>query len=396
MQNLNFWVKKLDPYFEELDEVPLFRGESFSFDDLSNALKKELNLPDFSLTSKFIGLQKLEEIKKIMGDGLTQLCLSFTPLMGNVYLLLKSDDVSKLTSSMLSKGDSNNFSSIVLEQGFFRFLTLFTLDHLKRSPTFKGLSAKIVEEVEIKSPHAYFLDIAIQIKAGLSIPALIAITPDFRQSWNDFFFSKKSIILSKVKSAVEVPIEIVAGHTFLTQNQWLTAQEGDFIVLDRSYIDPISDSNKVVITLNENPIFLANIENNKIGILEYASYQEENEFMEQKPNKTTDLSIDPPEDIEQSENQEALSEENLSLKSEAVPLSEQTSFLKDIPLKLTVEVAKISISLEKLLQLQPGNFLNLPVSLENPVNLTVNGKKIATAELTKIGDTFGVRILQIG
>lgn len=396
MENLNFWVKKLDPYFEEIDETPLFRGESFSFENLSNALKKELNLPDFSLTSKFTGLNNLEEIKKIMGEKLSHLCLSFPPLMGNVYLLLGRDDISKLTSSILSKGEKNNFSSIVLEEGFFRFLVLFTLDQLKKTPTFKGLSAKVVEDVEIKSKAAYFLEINIQLRADCSIPAFIAITPDFRRSWNDFFYSKKSIILDKVKSGVDLPVQIIAGHTILTKDQWQSAEVGDFIVLDKSYIDPVSGSNKALLALNGNPLFLASIEKNKIEILEYASYQEESEFMEQKPNKILDPSIDPPEDIAQIENASDPENEDISLKNDAEPISEEISPLRDMPIKLTVEIAKVSISLEKLLELQPGNFLSLPISLEDPVNLTVNGKKIGTAEFTKIGDIFGIRILQIG
>jgi flagellar motor switch protein FliN len=396
MENLNFWVKKLDPYFEELDEIPLFRGESFSFEDLANSIKKELNLENLSLSCNVTGWQKQEDFNKILGDNITQLCLTFTPLMGNVYLLMNRDDVKSLTSSLLSRADKNNFSSIVLEEGFYRFLTLFTLDHLKKTATFQGLSPKIVENAEMKSNEAFCLDIIIETKADTAVHALIAITADFRKYWNDFFSSKKSIILSKVKNNVEVPIQIVAGHTFLTKNEWESVSEGDFIVLDRCYIDQDSDTNKVMFTLNENPIFLAKILKNKIHILDYASYHEEDEYMEQKSNKYIDPSENIEENAEEREDPQALLDEEPSSETNVTILSEEISPMKDIPFKLTVEVAKISISLEKLLELQPGNFLKLPVSPENPVNLTVNGKKIGTAEITKLGETFGIRILQIG
>ena len=396
MQNLNFWIKKLDPYFEELDEIPLFRGESFSFEDLSNTLKKELHLENLSLSCKVIGWQKQQDIKTMLGNRLNQLCLSFTPLMGNVYLLINSNDVKNLTSTLLSTNRKNNFSSIALEEGFFRFLTLFTLDHLKSSETFQGLSAKIVENAEIKSLEAFFLDIAIETNDNAPVHAFIAITSDFRKSWNEFFISKSSIILNKVKKNIEVPIQIVAGHTFLSKKEWETVKEGDFIILDRCFLDPASDSNKVLFTLNDNPIFLAKILRNKVHILDYASYYEENEYMEQKPNKKIETSEHIPGNLEENENPQDFLDEKPSFEIDANLLSDEPTSFKDLPIKLTVELAKLSISLEKLTELQPGNFLKLPITPESPVNITVNGKKIGTAEIIKLGETFGIRILQIG
>ena len=396
MQDLNFWIKKLDPYFEELDEIPLFRGESFSFEDFSKSLQKELNLPQLSLSCKTIGWQSREEIKTILGEKVTQICLTFTPLMGNCYLIINSNDIKELTSTLLSQDKKNNFSSIALEEGFFRFLTLVTLDQLKNTPTFKGLSAKIVEKAELKSSEAYCLDISIGTNGNSAEHAFIAITSDFRKSWNNFFFSKKSIILNKIRKNIEVPVQITAGHTFLSETELSTLQEGDFVVLDRCFFDPETDANKVLFTLDNTPIFLAKILKNKIHILDYASYYEENEYMEQNPNKYKTPSKEIPENLEENENPQDLLEENPPMEMDLPPISEEASPYKEVPIKITVEIAKLSISLEKLMELQPGNFLKLPISPEMPVNLTVNGKKIGTAEITKLGETFGIRILQIG
>lgn len=69
---------------------------------------------------------------------------------------------------------------------------------------------------------------------------------------------------------------------------------------------------------------------------------------------------------------------------------------KDIPLTVVVEVGRIQISVQKLLELQPGNLLELDVHAENGVDLVVNGKAIGKGELLKIGDALGVRILDKG
>lgn len=69
---------------------------------------------------------------------------------------------------------------------------------------------------------------------------------------------------------------------------------------------------------------------------------------------------------------------------------------KEIPLTLSIEVARLQINLEKLLQLSPGNILELPVRPEHGVDVVIGGKKVARAELIKLGEVLGVKILQMG
>jgi flagellar motor switch protein FliN/FliY len=131
----------------------------------------------------------------------------------------------------------------------------------------------------------------------------------------------------------------------------------------------------VEISLLNTPIFQAKIKKNKIHILDYANYYEEKKIMEEKIEETTE------------------EEEKIE---EVSPVEEGAISIKDTPLKVTVELAKISMTLEKLTSLQTGNFLELSTSLEGPINLTVNGKKIGKGELISLGETLGVKILEIG
>lgn len=75
---------------------------------------------------------------------------------------------------------------------------------------------------------------------------------------------------------------------------------------------------------------------------------------------------------------------------------EPFSSIHDIPMTLTIEVGRVVLSADKLLNLQPGNLLDLKVALENGVIISVNGKKIGRGELMRIGDNIGVRILDLG
>ncbi|HEV7737332.1 MAG TPA: FliM/FliN family flagellar motor switch protein, partial [Chlamydiales bacterium] len=69
---------------------------------------------------------------------------------------------------------------------------------------------------------------------------------------------------------------------------------------------------------------------------------------------------------------------------------------KELPMNVTVELARLRITLEKLIQLVPGNMIELPIQPDQPVHLTVNGQVIGKAELVQLGETLGIRILEIG
>lgn len=73
-----------------------------------------------------------------------------------------------------------------------------------------------------------------------------------------------------------------------------------------------------------------------------------------------------------------------------------TSNPKDIPLHIAVEVGRFNMTVEKMLELQPGNLLNLHIRPEDGVDLVVNGKRVGKGELLKFGDTLGIRITEVG
>lgn len=68
----------------------------------------------------------------------------------------------------------------------------------------------------------------------------------------------------------------------------------------------------------------------------------------------------------------------------------------DIPVVLKVELDRLRMTADRLLNLRPGNFLTLQRTLEQEVDLVVNGEKIGRGELIRIGDVIGVRITELG
>lgn len=69
---------------------------------------------------------------------------------------------------------------------------------------------------------------------------------------------------------------------------------------------------------------------------------------------------------------------------------------QDIPLNIVVEVGRLQMSVKTLMELKPGNLLDLNIHPEAGVELVVNGSRVGKGELLQVGDTIGVRILELG
>jgi flagellar motor switch protein FliN/FliY len=69
---------------------------------------------------------------------------------------------------------------------------------------------------------------------------------------------------------------------------------------------------------------------------------------------------------------------------------------KEIPIHLCVEIARIKMSLDKVLALKPGNLIELLVSPQQGVTITANGKAVARGELLLLGEALGVKITELG
>ena len=76
--------------------------------------------------------------------------------------------------------------------------------------------------------------------------------------------------------------------------------------------------------------------------------------------------------------------------SSEVPVS-----IQKVPMDIVVEIAKVKMSAKKIVGLSPGNIIDLKVKPEDSVSLTVNGVCVGKGELVRIGETIGVRVMEI-
>jgi flagellar motor switch protein FliM len=76
-------------------------------------------------------------------------------------------------------------------------------------------------------------------------------------------------------------------------------------------------------------------------------------------------------------------------------LKEGSELLNDIPLQVSVELARIPVTAEEVVSLKIGQVLDLNRVPGEPVDLSVNGKVVARGELVEVEGHLGVRVLSL-
>ena len=69
--------------------------------------------------------------------------------------------------------------------------------------------------------------------------------------------------------------------------------------------------------------------------------------------------------------------------------------LYDVPVELTVEIGRTRMTIGETLGLGPGSIVSLERLAGEPVDLLVNGKRIAYGEVVVIDEEFGLRITEL-
>lgn len=77
------------------------------------------------------------------------------------------------------------------------------------------------------------------------------------------------------------------------------------------------------------------------------------------------------------------------------PLVEAEALLADLPVHLSVEIGRVQLTADEILQLSAGHLIELGRSPREPVDLVAFGKLLAKGELVEIEGSLGVRVLRV-
>lgn len=79
----------------------------------------------------------------------------------------------------------------------------------------------------------------------------------------------------------------------------------------------------------------------------------------------------------------------------AVEMPNNIDLIMDVPLELSVELGRTKKNIKEILDLNKGSLIELNKLAEEPVDIFVNGKKIAYGEVVVVDENFGVKITEI-
>jgi flagellar motor switch protein FliN/FliY len=71
------------------------------------------------------------------------------------------------------------------------------------------------------------------------------------------------------------------------------------------------------------------------------------------------------------------------------------SLVLDVPVELAVEIGRTRMTIREMLAIAPGSIIALERVAGEPVDLLVNGKKIARGEVVAIDEEFGLRVTEV-
>ena len=390
------WIRKVEDAVLITKEIPLWGSSpSFPWKKFEERLSEVLAFPCKAAPHQ-TEWKAQADLKGGMGDHPVILPLELEPLTGVVYWMMSREDITKLTRAALSSQSGfKGFSDLRLQEGFYRYLFLEALNVVDQLGIYGGLSPHLHENLPLPQTGALCIDVKLMAGKHTLWGRLICPQPFHEAFKAHFAMTRSTLSSSEISKELEVPIRLEAGHASLSLEEWRNVACGDFILLERCSFDPATHKGTVTMVLNKTPLFRARLKADAIKILDYAFYYEET---------MDNVSGDEPEDKEHSPSDEEFMEEGMGSEEhlwQAPPKQEEGALEKmlsneEIPITLNVEVAQLQINVDKLLQLKPGNTLELGVRPEQGVDLTVGGKRVAKGELIKLGESLGVKILQVG
>ena len=69
--------------------------------------------------------------------------------------------------------------------------------------------------------------------------------------------------------------------------------------------------------------------------------------------------------------------------------------LMDVPVTMTVEVGRKSLTIKELLSLTPGSVVSFDRSVTEPMDIMINGTLVARGEVGSADGKFGLRLVDV-
>ncbi len=373
------WIETVGNILKERKLIALGNPPPFPFQELSNKLKEEWGIPDLLIS--FHAQKKLEHPLEGFGKSPQVLAFELTPLKGKAFWMMSETDMSELTKLCLSpKKVSKGLSDKALKEGFYLFLGASGASILNTLNPFGDLSLILDGISSLGEEEGTAFDISLEI-GDKKLWGRVFCPKSFLKAFHTHFEDRPFSLDSSSIENLNVEVSLKIGNTTISSEEWGKVAVGDLVLLENCHFDPKLNEGHVSIELGNKPLFQGTYKDSQIHILEHSFYEEDIvPVMEEEEISLEDEDADKDHLWESGGSSESIVE-NIPPKKDS--------------LHLRVELERLNINLEKLLSLGAEDTLELSRRPEFGVDITLNDKKVAKAEILKIGETIGLKILEL-
>lgn len=339
------WLQKLSKELLSFNDSPLLGQIPFPWEDFSKKLAEQMRIEGCEIKPHSTKWEPFER-----SDEMQIFSFQVAPLSGELFWIMDQKEMVKLVALFtFSETQDLGFSSQILQEGYYHFLLTQSLDLICSYPLFKDFSAQMKSDGTLPG---FLLSREIQITyQEKSVYGKLALSAEFQQSWASYIKSHPPSPTLWEK-ALSIPLSVIIAEVEITKENLESCKKGSYLLLDEITYNPDTNQGSATLVAESIPLFSLSIEDSKATIKK-------------------------------------------AMQPEEKPMAEETTSIDQLPVTLSIELAKFSYPLEKILQLEEGHTLELPTPTQK-ISITANGKKIASGELIYIGDRLSVRIEEIG
>lgn len=364
------WIKKVEAALKTSNQIPFWGFiPGFPFEALSTKLKELFQVPALDLSIQKMTLLKSDHFFEGFGEHPIVLSLALTPLATPSFWIMSQDNIAHLSKLLLSPEHlSRGFLDHTLKEGFYYFVCLKVLEMMEEIKAASGLTTQLLDVPNLPQENCHAIDVDIKIAEKTLWGRWLCPESLHLSIKEHFSVLNPGFIEKEARCLFELPLSVEVGYSRIPSADLNRLHPGDFLILDRCSFDPKHEKGAGQLTFNGIPFFQLRIKSNELKVIDYAYFEEIR--------------------AEESEGKEKEAE---SLWEGPVENSSSTEDLTT----LVVELGQLKMPLEHVLKLKPEAILEISYSPEQPVNLSSKGVIIGQAELVKIGDVLGAKILHL-
>lgn len=416
------WLRSISRSLFDLDSKPLLgSAPDFPWKTFTATLAKTLGIDSLNITPGALDWKDAKAIQDTVKTPFRTCVIHIQSIEPSCYVLINESDIQSLMENVLHTDCAPNNIPDGFFEGFYYFFLAQCVFSLNETDFGKKIPVKIknmTDGIQEELRQAMLCqDIWVSMNDRKFL-VCVAMPQEFQKAFRSFSQSIFSRSQAPKLDQISVKLHAEIGRSHLTFNEWKEMNAGDFIYIEDLLYEPGTDKTKCLITFEGKPLFRCKVKDEGFKILEIPTHDEVYTYMTdqtkigQPPkntpghshagDKASDFLSGVEDEFELQENSAANAAPTRSEQTQKGQNTEQDTEEEsptpfgNIPVTLVVELAHVETTVHKLLQLQPGNMIDIGISPQNNVMLTINGRVVGRGEILKIGDTLGVRLIEVG